>query len=192
MKNAFVILLLIGACSFTPVHAELIWKPGYVILNSGDSVKGEIKINTKKELPLFQKVYYRDGKVSKTYKPEQVKEYGFETTKFFSRKVDGEFQFMKALTLGALNFYEWQYEIQKPSGIVLEKEYYIEKNDGASKIERVKSGKFKKIVADLMADHTELVQRVQSEDKKYDAAEMQKVVEEYNEWYVEENGKAGN
>lgn len=188
MKKLFCLLVLFVAGTLTNLHAEMVWKTGYIILTSGDSIKGDIKVNTKKELSLFQKVYFKQGESSKTYKPEQVKEYGYESNRFLARKIDGEMQFLKVLSYGHIILYEWQYELQRGAEVVVEKEYYIEKNDGTEKIEKTKPGKFKKNVAEYMADHTELVARVQKEDKKYEIADMQSIVAEYNTWYEQESG----
>lgn len=168
------------------LHAELVWKTGYIILNSGDSIKGEIRVNTKKDLPLFQKVALKQGESSKTYKPEQVKEYGFENNRFLSRKVDGEQQFLKVISYGRIILFELQFEMQRGDEMIVDKDYYMEKNDGSGSVEKVK--KFKKVVAELMSDNSDLVQRVQNEDKKYEVADMQQVVEEYNTWYEQQNG----
>lgn len=187
MKKLFALIVLFTV-STVVMHAEMVWKSGYVILASGDSVKGDIKINPKKELTLFQKVYVKQGETSKTYKPEQVKEYGFESSRFISRKIDGEMQFLKVLSFGRIILYEWQFELQRGAELVVDKEYYIEKNDGSGALERAKTGKFKKLVGEMMADNSELVARVQGEDKKYEIGDMIKVVDEYNTWYEQENG----
>jgi hypothetical protein len=188
MKKLFSLLVLFTAGTITSLHAETVYKSGYVILVSGDSVKGDIRINTKKELPLFQKVAVKQGEATKTYKPEQVKEYGFESTQFVARKIDGEMQFVKVISSGRINLYEWQYELQRGAEVIIESEYFIEKNDGASELQKAKSGKFKKAVGELMSDNSELVSRVQSDDKKYEIAEMKQVCDEYNTWYQEQNG----
>lgn len=187
MKKLFCLLVLFAAGTIAS-HAEMVWKSGYVILSSGDSIKGDIKVNTKKELTLFQKVYVKQGESSKTYKPEQVKEYGYESSRFLSRKIDGEMQFLKVLSYGHIILYEWQYELQRGENLIIEKEFFIEKNDGSGKLEKAKPGKFKKMVAELMADNTELVARVQGEDKKYEIGDMQKIIAEYNTWYEQEGG----
>lgn len=188
MKKIFSLLAIFSLGTIVSVHAELVYKTGYIVLLSGDSVKGDIRVNTKKELPLFSKVAVKQGEATKTYKPEQVKEYGFESTHFVARKIDGEMQFVKVLSSGRVNLYEWQYELQRGNEVVVESEYYIEKNDGASEMQKAKSGKFKKIVAEIMADNSELVARVQGDDKKYEVAEMTQVCDEYNTWYSEQNG----
>jgi hypothetical protein len=186
MKKLFSLLLIFAAGTISSVHAETVYKSGYVVLNSGDSVKGDIRINTKKELPLFQKVALKQGETTKTYKPEQVKVYGFESTQFVARKIDGEMQFVKVISSGQVNLYEWQYEIQRGADIIIESEYFVEKN--GAELQKAKSAKFKKTVAELMADNSELVARVQGDDKKYEIAEMKQVCDEYNTWFEKQNG----
>jgi hypothetical protein len=188
MKKTFSLLLLFTAFTITSLHAGLVYKSGYVVLLSGDSVKGDIRVNTTKELPMFQKVAVKQGESTKTYKPEQVKEYGFESSRFISRKVDGEMQFLKVLSFGRINLYELQYEEIRGNETVVESEYYIEKTDGSAELQKAKSGKFKKTVAELMADNSELVAKVQDSDKKYEVTEMQQVCDEYNTWYQTQNG----
>ena len=186
MKKALSLILLFTAGMVMSLHAELVWKTGYIILNSGDSIKGEIRVNTKKDLPLFQKVALKQGESSKTYKPEQVKEYGFDNNRFLSRKVDGEQQFLKVISYGRIILFELQFEMQRGDEMIVDKDYYMEKNDGSGSVEKVK--KFKKVVAELMSDNSDLVQRVQNDDKKYEVADMQQIVEEYNTWYEQQNG----
>lgn len=191
MKKIFALSFLFVAATVIPAHAELVWKSGYIVLVSGDSVKGDIRVNTKKELPLFQKVALKQGQSTKTYKPEQVKEYGFEEMRFVSKKVDGENMFLKVLSDGQVNLYEGQFEFYRGDQLIVEKEYYIEKN-GDGELQKAKPGKFKKTVAEIMSDNTELVARVQGEDKKYEIGDMLSVVQEYNEWYEQQNNLQGS
>lgn len=193
MKKQVLFLLLFVFGAFSAVKAEYVWKPGYVILNSGDTVKGEVKYNTKKELQLFSKVTLKQGETMKNYKPDQIKEYGYEDVKFLTRTMDKELVFLKLVSAGKINLFEWQFEVYHGDEIQVEKDYYIEKTAGSAKEpEKLKGNKFKKTVAEMMADHTELVSRVEADNKKYEIAEMQSVIEEYNEWAVQNNSSSAN
>ena len=57
--------------------AQVKYFPGYVIMLNGDTVKGEIKKNLKKEFDNFTKAAYRkkDGGEIKTFAPNKIKEY---------------------------------------------------------------------------------------------------------------------
>ena len=191
MKKQLTLLILLVFGGFSAAKAELVWKAGYVILANGDTVKGEIKYNTKKELPLFSKVTFREGEKVKNYKPEDLKEFSYEETRFLSRTMDKELVFLKLVSSGAINLFEWQFEMQHGDKMVVDSDYYIEKADALEKEpEKLKGNKFKKTVAELMNDNAELVARIEAEDKKYEIAEMQSVIEEYNDWYASQNPQA--
>jgi hypothetical protein len=189
MKKYLYLTLICVIGAFTSAKADLVWKSGYVILNSGDTVKGEIKYNTKKELPLFSKVTLKSAdNVQKNYKPDQIKEYGFENMRFLTRTMDKELVFLKLVSAGQINLFEWQFEIYHGDQTLVEKEFYIEKVGGdAKEPEKLKGNRFRKTVAELMADNVELVTRVENDGKKYEIAEMQSVIEEYNEWYASQH-----
>lgn len=189
-KNLTLIVLLVLG-SFTAAKADLVWKQGYVILNSGDTLKGEIKYNTKKELSLFSKVTLKNAEnVQKNYKPDDIKEFAYEDVHFLSRIMDKEPVFLKLVSAGQINLFEWQFEVYHGDQTEVEKDFYIEKaGSEAKEPEKLKGNKFKKTVSELMSDNTDLVARVENDTKKYEIAEMQSVIEEYNEWYASEHTK---
>lgn len=187
-KNLSLVLLLVLG-TFTAAKADLVWKSGYVILNSGDTVKGDIKYNTKKELSLFSKVTLKNAdNVQKNYKPDDIREFCYEETHFLTRTMDKELVFLKLVSAGEINLFEWQYEMYHGDETVVEKDFYVEKVGSDEKEpQKLKGNKFKKTVSDLMSDNTDIVSRVENDDKKYEIAEMQSVIEEYNTWYAEQH-----
>ncbi len=189
MKKHLTLVLLLVLGSFTAAKAELVWKQGYVILTNGDTLKGEIKYNTKKELPLFTKVTLKNAEgVQKNYKPEDVKEFSYEGVRFLSRSMDKELVFLKLVSAGKINLFEWQFEVYHGEQTEVEKDFYVENTEGESKsLKKLKGNHFKKTVSEMMADNSELVARIESEDKKYEIKDMQSVIEEYNDWYASEH-----
>lgn len=189
MKKQLTLVLLFVLGSFATAFAETEWKSGYVILTSGDTVKGQIKYNPKKELPLFSKVCLKNAEnVQKNYKPDDVKEYCYDNVHFVSRTMDKELVFLKLVSAGKINLFEWQFEVYHGDQTLIEKDFYIEKVGGEEKEpKKLKGNHFKKTVSELMADHTELVARVEAENKKYEIKDMQSVIEEYNDWYADQN-----
>ena len=166
--------------------AQLLWKKGYVLLNTGDTVKGEIKVNPKKEFDFYSKVMVkRSEDEKKTFNPAKAKEFSFEDTRFVSRQVEGENSFVKCLSMGAVNLFEHQYEWQSGNEIVYRSEYFIEKPNSKEMV-RVKSGHFKKIVEEFMGDNAELLKDVK--DKKYDFEQLSEVVQTYNAWAKTQKG----
>lgn len=194
MKKHLTLVLVLLLGSFTAAKADLVWKKGYVILNNGDTVKGEIKYNTKKELPLFSKVTLKNAEnIQKSYKPDDIKEYSYEGVRFLSRTMDKELVFLKLVSGGQINLFEWQYEIYHGDQTLVETDFYIEKKgSNAKQPEKLKGNRFKKTVAELMADNTDLVARVEAENKKYEIKDMQSVIEEYNDWYATEHEVSSN
>jgi alpha-L-fucosidase len=190
MKKQLLFLFIALGFSIAST-AEMVYKSGYVILNSGDTVRGDIKVNTKKELPLFAKVILKQGETSKTYKPEQVKGYSLDGTQFLTRKLGGEMVFLKVVTSGRIIIFEHQFEVYHGDQTLVEKEFYVEKNDGVSnELVKMKGNKFKKLSAELMSDHSELVAKINQEDKKMEFADMQAYIEEYNSWHNNQSQEA--
>jgi hypothetical protein len=190
MKKSLTLVVLLVFGAFTAAKADLVWKQGYVVLNSGDTLKGEVKYNTKKELSLFSKVTLKNAEnVQKNYKPEDLKGFGYEDVRFLTRTMDRELVFLKLVSEGQINLFEWQFEVYHGDQTLVEKDFYVEKVGGTEKEpKKLKGNHFKKTVSELMADHSELVARVESEDKKYEIKDMQSVIEEYNDWYASEHG----
>jgi hypothetical protein len=154
-------------------------------------VRGDIKVNTKKELPLFAKVILKQGETSRTYKPEQVKGYSLDGVQFLTRKLGGEMVFLKVVTSGRIVIFEHQCEVYHGDQTLVEKEYYVEKNDGKSnELVKLRGNKFKKLSAEWMSDHSELVAKIDQENKKMEFAEMQAYIEEYNSWHSNQSQEA--
>lgn len=186
-------LLLVSAGFALAAQAGMIYKPGFVITSKGDTVRGEVKINEKKEFDLFRKVSVKLSETeSKTFKPDKVKEYSVDGQRFITKKIDDEYVFVKVVAMGELNLYMHQFEFYHGEEVRHDSEYYIEKgnlNQPDSQPSKIKgSGKFKKMVAELMGDHTELVKKIQTSDNKYEGEAMVEVVVEYNDWVKQNKG----
>ncbi len=177
-KNIFLLTVVVVAAvifSGAKVSAQVKYYPGYVIMLNGDTVKGEIKKNLKKEFDNFTKAAYRkkDGSDIKTFAPTKIKEYAVDGVTFVSRNIDGEQVFVKQLSKGLVTLYEAQVEVYQMNEIKVMSDYYMEKSAG--EFVKIKSGKFKKQVEEAMSDNTEIVKAL--EDKKY---EYENIVELFN------------
>ena len=118
-SRLILVLFIAGICQFASAQTSMLWKKGYVLLTTGDTVKGEIRLNTKKEFDLYTKVTVKKSEEEKrTFNPQKAKEYCFEDTHFVSRLVEGEGAFVKCVSIGAVNLYEHQYEWQSGNEIV--------------------------------------------------------------------------
>ena len=163
----------------------MLWKTGYVITNAGDTVKGTVRVNDKKEFELYRKVTLKLSETEKKmYNPAKIKEYVVDGQRFVVRKIDEENVFVKVISEGAVNLYQHQFEYYHGEEVRYDTEFYVEKDKKSSKI---KGNKFKKLVAEIMADNAELVKKVQESESKYEGDAIVEVVNEYNTWYREQN-----
>ena len=162
----------------TSASAQVKYFPGYVIMLNGDTLKGEIKENPKREFDNYTKASYRkkEGSEIKSYNPSKIREYCVDGVTFVSRNIDGDQVFVKRLSKGAVNLYEAQVEVMQMNEIKVKSDYYMEKSGG--EFVKVKSSKFKKQMSDAMSDNQEIVKAL--EDKKYDYENIVEVVDAYN------------
>lgn len=176
---SFSALIIATVMAFTTkANAQVKYFQGYVIMLNGDSLKGEIKKNMKREFDNFTKASYRkkDGSEIKSFGPSKIKEYSVDGVVFVSRNVEGEQVFVKRISKGALSLYESQIEVMQMNDIKVKSDYYIEKSGG--EFVKVKSSKFKKQMEDVMADNEEMVKAL--DEKKYDYENIVEVVNAYN------------
>ncbi len=173
-SNAIVVVAVVLAFNLN-AFAQAKYFPGYVINLTGDTIKGEIKKNPKRDFDNFAKAAYRkkEGAEIKTYNPTKIKEYCVDGVTFVSRNVDGEQVFVKRLSVGTVNLYESQVEVLQMNDLKVKSDYYMEKINGA--FVKIKSGKFKKQVEEVMSDNQEIVKALA--DKKY---EYENIVELFN------------
>lgn len=160
------------------VSAQVKFFKGYVVLLNGDTLNGEIKKNLKKEFDNFTRANFRksEGGELKTYRADKIKEYVVDGTTFVSRNVDGEQMFVKRLSKGSVNLYEAQMEVLQMNDVKVKSDYYMEKEAG--EFVKIKSGKFKKQIVDVMGDNEEIVKGL--EQKKYDYDNILEVFNAYN------------
>lgn len=185
-------ILVAGALLFLFVNATAQNQPkfskGYVVTLKGDTLKGDIKIpKVGKEHEMFAKVFIKISEADqKSLKAEKVKEYVVDGQHFVVRKFDGDMVFMKKLSSGALNLYEYKYETYVMNDVKVRSEYFIEK-DGKEELTKIKSGKLKKQIAEVISDNEELVKQVEASDK-LEQDQLVQVVNEYNTWAKKTKG----
>jgi hypothetical protein len=160
------------------MHAQVKFFKGYVLLLNGDTLNGEVRKNVKKEFDNYSKASFRknEGGELKTYRADKIKEYLVDGTTFVSRNVDGEQMFVKRLSKGSVNLYEAQVEVLQMNELKVKSDYYMEKEAG--EFVKIKSGKFKKQIVDVMGDNQEIVKGL--EEKKYDYENIVEVFNAYN------------
>lgn len=165
--------------------SQITFEEGYVITLKGDTIKGEIKLNHKKEIDLYSKIMFKISETEKkSYNPAKIKEYNIRGESFISKELHGENVFMRRASRGTLVFYEYQFLEPAPTGDeAVAFEYYIQKA-GTEELIKIKENKFRKQLAELMSDNQEVVAML--EDKKTVYSEIIDIVKKYNGEHDEE------
>ena len=178
MKKLFFITL-IGFCT-TTLKAQVTFVKGYIVNDKGDTLKGEVKINPKKEQDNHNKVFFKDDKgIQKNYKPNKIKAYGFEgNNHYIAMDIGGEEKYYKAIARGEISLYKMIFEEIKMNESSFQAEYFLQKK-GDKKMADVKQSKFKKQLGELMSGSAGFVSDYE-DGKTLDEAKAAEVINKYN------------
>jgi len=179
MKKIIVLLSLIVT---NILNGQVTFLKGYMIPVKGDTLKGEIKVNPKKEQDNHNKVFFKDASsgVQKNYKPEKVKGYGFENNHYVAIKYDDETKFYKRICDGDILFYKVAFEINSAKETTYDFDYFLYKA-GDKKLTNVKQNKFKKQLQEWMVGQADLANDFKDE-KNFNEQSAAEVINKYNEW----------
>lgn len=170
-------LLFFTASAFSQVT----FAKGYLIDLDGDTLKGEVKMNPKKDFDLFNKVFFKDETgVQKNYKPDNVKGYGFDNKNFISSTYEKEPMLYKVLSYGNVMLLEMMYETQVMNEISYKSEYFLARK-GDAEYMRLKPVKYKKQLSEFFKDNTDIIQNI-DEEKKFEIEKIIELVNQYNSW----------
>lgn len=178
-----VLLFLFSICASAQKKEtpKIVFLPGYIVNEKGDTLKGEVKYNPKKEQDCYSKVFFKDqAGTQKNYKPKKVKAYGFDGKHFMAMEFENELKYYRVLTTGSINFYKIMYEMISMNQPVIGAVYYISHKDD-SKLKEVKEGKFKKQMTEWMKDNTEFLNNYEDE-KEFNVESATEVIRQYNAW----------
>lgn len=178
MKNT-VLALLLNLLTFS-LTSQIAFVKGYIVNEKGDTLKGEVKINPKKEQDNYSKVFFKEESgTQKNYKPNKVKAYGFENQNYVSMDYEGELKFYKALVRGEISMYKMMFEIVNMNATSYDGEYYITRQ-GDKKMTLVKEGKFKKQLQEMMSGASGYANEYEGE-KKINEESAISAIKKYNE-----------
>jgi len=180
MKKCLLALFICFVALLAPAQSTTV--KGYIITGKGDTLRGDAKINPKKELDNYDKVIFKDANSpQKLYRPIKIKGYGFNDEHFISMdSQDDEKKFYKVLVRGEINFYKLGYEAMKMNEIVFEVEYYIAHGESTD-LTLIKESKFKKQLSEWMKDNTTFIDAY-PEEKKFDYEKALAAIKNYNSW----------
>lgn len=182
VKNISIVLsVLFLTIAFNhKAFAQVKYRKGYVITWKGDTLKGEIEYNPKKDIDTYRKVKFRAGSVGapiKSFHAEKLKEYGMDSLIFIYRNLEDEDVFIKQILTGTIKLYEGRSEIIDGTKVTYEPDYYFMKGEEAVVIQD-KPVRFKKQMIALMADKPEIVKAL--EEEKYNFANLLELFKAYN------------
>lgn len=152
-----------------------------VVLNSGDTLKGEILFNNSYEN--YKWLVYRDtlNKQKTDYKTEDVRIFVVDTMVFYPKKLKKKMVFMCLLFNDSLKIYLHRYlsATQYYSGT--ESMFIYEKPDGQTlEILTSRLFPFKKRVGEFFIDDPELSEKILNKTYKFD--DLYIIAKEYNTW----------
>jgi hypothetical protein len=177
MKKLVILLVALPFISF----AQQTLVKGYIVQMNGDTVRGDVKINPKKEFELFSKVaFVEPNGMQRIYKADKIRSYSYDGKVFTAVKNDGESVFYKTLSQGALDLFELRYEVLLMNELKVKNEYFMRKK-GSDEYVKIKHGRFKKQLAEEMSDNSRLVKELE-ENKKIELENMIDVFNQYNTW----------
>lgn len=176
-----IVFILFAALSLAEMNAQNTFSKGYVITEKGDTLKGDVKLNPKKEIDLYTKLTFKDATgAQKMYKPMKTKGYGFDQSNFITMPdSEGELKFAKVLVLGPISLYKIGFEGLKMNTVVVEFEYYLVSAESNDK-EMIKESKYKRQLNEWMRDNVSFLEA--NEDKKFDEQKVIDIINQYNAW----------
>ncbi len=179
MKNYLTTVFVCASVLFA--NAQGTFVKGYIVNDKKDTIKGEVKLNPKKESEAYEKIYFKDANGGqKTYKAAKLIEYGVGNERFISLDYDGEPRFYKVLAQGAINFYVVLFETMRMNELSYDPEYYLAE-PGNKEMETVKQNKFKKQLSYWMKDNMEFMKDYE-DTKKFDVDKATQMINNYNAW----------
>jgi hypothetical protein len=181
MIKAQLKFLIFAFFTVSFAKAQVTFVPGYMIDAKGDTLKGEVKINPKKEADNFTKVFFKDANgVQKNWKPAKVKGYGFAGKHFVSITEKDESMFYQRLTNGAIILYKSAFEAASATETTKEI-YFCLWKEGDKKVTEVKETKFKKQIQEWMSGNAGFANDYE-DGKIFNETAAVDVINKYNDW----------
>lgn len=178
-KLMLALVLTLFTCQFS--KAQIIFVKGYIINDKGDTLRGEVKTNPKKEQESYVRVTFKDASgAQKNYKPAKLKGYGYDNNHFVPWGKEDEALFYKRLTNGAIILYKSAFEVVVMNKSTWEFDYFLFK-EGDKKMTDAKVGKFGKQLKEWMKDAPEFAANYEEKEKDVNEQSAIEVIQKYND-----------
>lgn len=177
--NYFLILFLLLFGSDNFVLGQEDYKDGYIVTVKNDTLIG--RVSDRKLGPfggIHDKIKFKGTRLKKRFSPKDVRSYKKGDSIYRSLFLDGEHQFLRVVSEGAVSYYA--YELQQQGEQMVLDIAYLRKENSRSLI-RADQGIFglkRKRLSMFFADCPPLVIKIQNKELKY----VFEVVNFYNEW----------
>lgn len=184
------LLLSISLCLLLGLNANgqflkkllgTVYVKGIVVLNSGDTLKGDINFND--DNTDYQVLVMRDtlNKTKLRYHPQDIRYFSIDSMFFYPKLLKRDSVFMRLLVNDSLKIYKYKYLMATAYYSAIETSYIYEKPDG--KYLQVLTSKlfpFKKRVGEFFKDDPELSEKILNKTYKFD--DLYVIANEYNAW----------
>lgn len=178
-KLLLVLVLTLVTCQFT--KAQILFVKGYIINEKGDTLRGEVKTNPKKEQESFIRVTFKDASgAQKNYKPSKIKGYGHDNNHYVAWGKEEEALFYKRLTNGPIILYKSAFEVVVMNKSTWEFDFFLFR-EGDKKMTDAKIGKFGKQLKEWMKDAPEFADYCQEADKSINEISAIEAIQKYND-----------
>lgn len=152
--------------------------PGYGVTNEGDTIKGGV-IALKKNGNIRASFQVRfEDETTKSFSPKKIKYVLAGEMEFEAHAIpgnsDGDFAFFYKKSTGAINLYEYQYEVYELNKTVWKSEYYIKKDEN---LDRLTKGNYENKLKTTFANKPEVVAKL----KTVKFEELFRLFDEYND-----------
>lgn len=176
-----LLVALLAAFAFLNSSAQITFVKGYIINDKGDTLRGEVKTNPKKEQESYIRVTFKDASgAQKNYKPAKIKGYGYDNHHFVPWGKEDDATFYKRLTNGTIIFYKSMFEVVVMNKSEWESDYFLFK-EGDKKMTDAKVGKFGKQLKEWMKDAPEFADNYEEKEKGINEESAIQTIQKYND-----------
>jgi len=156
---------------------------GYVVLKTGDTLRGDVIDRDKKTNMRFEDAKLKliiSATEKKSFTATKLKGYykdntWYETVEF----KEGEYAFMEVIEAGTLTLYKLDLERLKKGELeVYETQYYVKKTKDKAPAIRIKDNNFKKEMSVFCQSNQDIVDEINSKDYVFE--DIEKLVRDFN------------
>lgn len=158
--------------------------PGKLVLETGDTISGEIYFKSKDGIK--DRFVVKDKEEERSYfKAEEVREIHVDSNLYIKAKPDKETVFLRLLTQGKISLYEYEYLRDFQGQYTKAYDLYFVK-EGSTEFQSLSTSPraWRKQLEELMQDHKDLVKQIG--EKLYAPEHSRKVFELYNRWAAQQ------